>query len=51
MSQPWICPKCGRVYGPSIVQCLECNSKAAGQERRPDGGTHYDYPDRPDRLR
>ena len=24
---PWICPKCGRVYGPQVTQCYSCNSK------------------------
>ena len=22
----WICPKCGRIYGPFIDQCFYCNS-------------------------
>lgn len=22
----WVCPKCGRVYGPFIEQCFYCNS-------------------------
>jgi len=21
----WICPKCGSVYAPSILVCIECN--------------------------
>lgn len=21
----WICPRCGRVYSPSMVECLNCN--------------------------
>lgn len=23
----WVCPKCGRVCGPSISECQVCNSK------------------------
>jgi len=22
----WICPKCGRVYGPHIAECAVCNN-------------------------
>lgn len=22
----WICPKCGRVYGPNTMECWGCNS-------------------------
>jgi hypothetical protein len=21
----WICPKCGRVYGPRVLECNSCN--------------------------
>ena len=21
----WICPKCGRVYGPHVQECYNCN--------------------------
>ena len=24
----WICPKCGRVYGPWVMSCEPCNRKA-----------------------
>ena len=24
MNQGWECPKCGKVYAPSIIQCLTC---------------------------
>jgi uncharacterized OB-fold protein len=27
MQQGWICPKCGRVYGPNWYECGRCNSK------------------------
>ena len=23
---PWICPKCGRVWGPMVIGCGPCNS-------------------------
>ncbi len=23
----WICPKCGRVYGPTMHICPSCNAK------------------------
>lgn len=22
---PWICPKCGAVYGPEVKECWRCN--------------------------
>jgi hypothetical protein len=25
MNMGWICPKCGRVYAPTIVQCFICS--------------------------
>lgn len=25
---PWICPKCGRVYGPFVQECNPCNQYA-----------------------
>lgn len=24
---PWICPKCNRVYAPFICECKNCNDK------------------------
>lgn len=49
---PWVCPKCGRVYGPGALQCLACNSEVTvAKERRPDGGEHHQYTDRPDWAR
>ena len=23
--QPWLCPKCSRVYGPTATECKPCN--------------------------
>jgi ribosomal protein L37AE/L43A len=23
---PWICPKCGRVFGPLVMECHYCNA-------------------------
>ena len=25
MSTGWVCPKCGRVYGPFVGECASCN--------------------------
>lgn len=25
--QGWACPKCNKVYSPSIMECYKCNSK------------------------
>ena len=25
--QGWICPKCGRVYGPNCFECIHCNNQ------------------------
>ena len=25
--QGWICPKCGRVYGPNFFECTYCNNQ------------------------
>lgn len=25
----WICPKCGRVYAPTVKECPNCNPKQA----------------------
>ena len=24
----WVCPKCGRVYGPQVMGCGPCNERA-----------------------
>jgi len=26
---PWICPKCGRVYSGMVTQCAPCNQRVA----------------------
>jgi uncharacterized OB-fold protein len=31
---PWICPKCGRVWGPYVVSCCPCNSKVEKEEKQ-----------------
>ena len=23
----WVCPKCGKVYGPDVKECADCNGK------------------------
>ena len=30
--QGWVCPKCGRVYGPKWFQCQPCNTKIAKRD-------------------
>lgn len=34
MSQPWVCPKCDRVWAPYISACQPCNSKVDAKPRR-----------------
>jgi len=24
----WICPRCGKIFSPDILECLECNKDA-----------------------
>lgn len=26
-NKPWVCPKCGCVWGPKVNSCSNCNSK------------------------
>ena len=26
MKEGWVCPKCGRVYGPMMMTCAYCNA-------------------------
>jgi uncharacterized OB-fold protein len=34
-ASPWTCPKCGRVWGPTVKECEPCNSKGPfGSTRR-----------------
>jgi rubrerythrin len=28
----WVCPKCGRVYGPDHPQCWPCNDEIARRQ-------------------
>lgn len=35
-AQGWVCPKCGNVYGPLILECLVCNSPIKGTQRLED---------------
>jgi hypothetical protein len=28
MNEGWSCPKCGKVYAPSVLACEECNAVA-----------------------
>jgi len=25
---PWVCPKCGKVWGPFVMQCAPCNARS-----------------------
>lgn len=27
MKEGWVCPKCGRIYGPMMMTCAYCNNK------------------------
>ena len=29
----WLCPKCGRVWGPLAMQCLVCNLQSRDSDR------------------
>lgn len=31
---PWVCPKCGRVYGPDVRQCVACNHRIFEEEQK-----------------
>lgn len=33
--QPWVCPKCGRVWGPGVPNCSDCNTKITEHEKSP----------------
>lgn len=35
MNTGWVCPKCGRVYGPSRESCGACNAEIDARERVP----------------
>lgn len=28
---PWICPKCGRVWGPFVAECVPCNKTPSAE--------------------
>lgn len=45
----WICPKCGRVYAPFVMACVECNEKAMKAAEESGAINHslnYTAPDR-----
>lgn len=27
MNEGWLCPRCGKVWGPITFECLDCNTK------------------------
>lgn len=27
MKEGWVCPRCGRIYGPMMMVCVYCNNK------------------------
>lgn len=33
MSQPWVCPKCDRVWAPYISHCQPCNSQVEARSK------------------
>lgn len=32
--KPWICPKCDRVWGPTVTACAPCNSRGPFGSKR-----------------
>ena len=34
IEKPWMCPKCGRVYGPKVQECGYCNENVRIKEQR-----------------
>jgi hypothetical protein len=36
-SAPWICPKCDRVWGPSVTNCAPCNERGPFGSKRSSG--------------
>ena len=32
--QPWSCPRCTRIYGPSVQICVPCNTAVAAREAK-----------------
>ena len=39
MSEGWICPKCGSVYGPHTYECIRCNKNTITQQDSVIGST------------
>lgn len=31
----WTCPKCGKVFGPSVQECVYCNNPVTVNEKQP----------------
>lgn len=43
MKEGWICPKCGRVWGPDIWGCQDCNKTPVKQAKMPAPHKHQWY--------
>ena len=48
MKEGWICPKCGRVWGPDIWGCQDCNKTPTRQVKTPIPHRHNFIWDGPD---
>ena len=41
---PWVCPKCKRVYAPTMLACSPCNAAIAKGEKQEGGWKEAGHP-------